>query len=81
MRPIPCEHCETTFDPPRRDAKYCSPKCKQAAKDQRRKTKRLERDRKRKGVEPKDYRKTDPASVASRFGFSVHEEDCDPWDF
>lgn len=62
-----CDHCGSTFTSPQPRAKYCGKRCKQAAKDQRRKPQRLERDRKRNGITSNRYRKTDPASVAAKF--------------
>ncbi len=68
-----CTHCGFTFIPPRSNAKYCSPRCKQTAKDQRRKPQRLDRDRLRRGVQPSAYRTTDAASVAAKFSFQRRE--------
>lgn len=73
MTTTSCPHCGSTFEPLRRNAKYCSPRCKQGAKDARRKPSRLARDRRRNGVRPTAYRTNDPASVAAKFGFEQRD--------
>lgn len=94
---ITCEHCGSTFEQRRKDQRFCQRKCKEANKASRTKQQRLERDRKRLGVDPKRYRNlNDPASVAAKFGFEAQqvkelcraaadkgftEENREEWDF
>lgn len=64
-----CPTCASTFEQRRRDQRYCNTSCKRAAKDQRRKPKRLAGDRAREGRDPAKFRNlSDPLSVAARYG-------------
>jgi len=66
-----CPVCGSAFERRRKDKVFCSRKCKQTAKDARRKPNRLARDRKREGRDPKLYRNLDdPASATAKFGFT-----------
>lgn len=69
-----CGHCHSAFEQRRRNQRYCSPKCKQAATDKRRRTKRLANDRAREGRSPARFRNlSDPTSVLAKFGLSPRE--------
>lgn len=81
MTEATCDHCGSNFEPRRKDQRFCSTRCRQRSKDAGRKDKRLAKDRERYGVDPRNYRKTDPESVAAKYGFKAVEEVCDPWDF
>ena len=78
--PRVCDHCHEPMPSTKRaGARYCSPRCSKAAADKRRNSKpevkaqRRDRDRAKAGVDPKDYRTGDTASVAARFGLEATE--------
>ena len=79
MQEAYCDHCRSTFEPRRKDQRFCAPRCKNAAKQRRKRSdpewalRELNRNRKRTGADPKLYRAKDPGSVAAKFGFQMRE--------